>query len=513
MNGCRFGICFLAVLLTAAPAMAGDFLDTRITFAVAEDDFFAPPGTTTINSPGLGVGAGRNNTVFFDNFNTRFSGFETLSNLSVYKRSVSFFDNLEGEAALNVTLIDLTSGAIQLFDNSSYVRLIYRPATWSPKEDVSFTGFPVSSDRFRLGYAWRVSWAGDSAFTFLQGTGPSTSGRPSATPGAKFQITRERWYAFAGFKTGLLQNGLIQAQERVYGALAGGGFDFVPQALRLEVNGGYFQRGYIPALAQQNIRAPAEAFGASAQFSFFSGELVQPSIDLRLYKNDPDLPARLFRPETYPGGLSYTVALEGSLLAQTLENPDRFGATSRQTASALALQARFKYNFYRLSLTGLLRTPSFIQFDVPGVIPFKDYPEGTTTQPELWASLGADRYFPRAHLTVGLIAGVQNPANLKTDVGLGGSNPSPTLLGQRTLVLRDVNTVTILPPDTKALLIFSTKATAKLDLSEHFTALAEVFYNRDPNRTTFRSGVAGAPQFVFENENQLGLNLVLSARF
>jgi hypothetical protein len=500
--------------LGGSPAAAGDFLDSRVSFAFAHDNVFVKPGETTPNSPGVGFGAGRQNTQFFDNFNTRSTGFETQSTVSLYKKSPTFFERWDTEAALNVGVQNASSGVISLFDNSSYVKLNYKPAGWGEKESVALTGFPVSSDRFRLGYAWKVSWGGDSAFTYNQGSGLSSSGRPSAVPGAKVQVTRDRWYAFVGLKTGLLLNNLLNVQERTYGYLAGGGVDLVPGAMRVEANAGYFQRGIVPSLAYQGIRAPVNAMGASANLAYFRGEAIQPSIDMRLYRNDPEAVQRFFRPEVYPGGVSFQFSLETSVLGQTLMDPDRFASTKVQPATALAFQARVKADFWRFWGLALYRTLSFIQFDVPGFPPFYDFSRGSKVQPETWFALGGDRFFPSAHLTAGLVFGLQNPASVQAPrLDLGGNNPPPGYEGPRTVVVRDVNLFAILPGGATALPILSVKATAKLDLSEYFAAIGEVFYTRDANRVTFRDAVASVAQPVFEKEHQLGFNAVLQARF
>ncbi len=489
--------------LVATQAVAGDFIDTRIAFAVADDNVLANAGESTISSPPVGIGAGQQNTQFYDNFNTRFSGFESLSHLTLYKKSPSFFEGFEAEAAMSVRFLELTTGTLKIADNSSYVKLNYRPPGWGPKEEVSFTGFPVSSDRFRMGYAWRISWGGDSIFTYQQ----------LASPGAKLQLTRDRFYVFAGAKTGLLLNPLIKEVDRAYAVLGGGGVELLPGEMRVEVNGAWFQRGLVPNLAGLGIRAPVSGMGGSAQVTYWRGDSIQPSVDMRLYKNDPDLPARLFSPEKYPGGLSFQVALEGSFLGQTLEDPDTFARTKIQTASAAALQVRVKYDYWRFGLLGLYRTLSFIQFDVPGLVPFSDFSAGIGLSPEMFFALSADRYLPRLHLTPGLIVGLQNPASAKSPSPFGGNNPGANLQGQRTTVVRDVNTFNVLPGGTSVIPIFSVKGTAKLDISENLAGVGEVFYNRDPNRVTFRDSAAGVALPVFENEHQIGFNLVLQAKF
>lgn len=505
----------LAVVLGLCPAvaLAGDFIDTRVTFALANSNVFVKPGETTPSEPGTGFGAARQNTQFYDNFNTRYTGFETLSNVSLYKMSPSFFNGFTAEAALNIVVVVQPTGQVVLFDNASFVKLNYQPAGWGAKENIAFTGFPVSADRFRLGYAWKLSWGGDSSFTYNQASGLSSTGRPAAVPGAKLQVTRDRWYAFVGMKTGLLLNNLSNVQERQYGVLAGGGVDLVPGRVRLEANGGYFSRGIVPSLAQSGVKAPVNAMGGSMQFSVFS-DTILPSLDLRLYKNDPDITQRFFTPERYPGGFSYQLSVEASGLAQTLVNPDKYASTKIQPAAAVALQARFKYDYWRFYALGLMRTLSFIQFDVPGLPPYTDFTKGSVVRPELWAAIGGDKNFPNQHLTLGLILGVQNPASVRAPrFDFGGANPPAGVTGPRTVVVRDVNTFAILPYDEAVLPIFSVKATGRLDISEYFAVLGEVFYNRDDNRVTFLDSEASIAQPVFQQPNQLGFNVVVQARF
>ena len=493
------------LLLAASTASAGDWVDTRISFVLADDNVLANAGETTPNSPPAGFGAGNQNTQFYDNFNTKFSGFESLGNLVLYKASPSFFDGFNAEAALAINLLLKPGGVVSLADNSSYVKLNWRPAGWGEKENFSFTGFPVSSDRFRLGFAYRISWGGSSVFT--------SRALGDGVPGARLQVTRDRWYAFFGMKTGLLLNDLILEKDRVYGFMGGGGFD-VTDKLRLEVNGGYFQKGIVPGLANQGILAPVNALGGSFQAVWHVGVPVGTSIDFKLYKNDPDMVQKFFTPEVYPGGLSYSASIEASYLAQTLENPDVFAQTKLQRATAVALQAKLKFNFLRLNLLGMYRSLSFIQFDVPGIPPYKDFPRGTVLQPEMFVALGADYHFPRLHLTPGIIFGIQQPATFKTPrTVLGGNVPPPGFIGSRTVVVRDLNLLTILPTNYDAIPIFSMKVNAKLDISDYFALIGEVYYTRDPNRTTFRDSVSGIAEPSFEKEHAVGFNAIVQARF
>ncbi|MGZ3457798.1 MAG: hypothetical protein ACXU86_04755 [Archangium sp.] len=496
----------------STPVWAGDFVDTRLSFAFADDNVFAKAGETTPNSPSARFGAGIQNTQFYDNFNTKFSGFETLSNIVLYKKLPAFFEGLTTEAALTVLMLEQPSGNITLKDNSSYIRLNYRPAGWGAHEGLSLTGFPVSADRFRLGYAYRISWGGSDVFT--------TRATAAGVPGAKLQLTRNNWYAYVGGKTALVLNDLIKEQDTLYGIMAGAGWDPL-ETLRLEAGGGYFQKGIVPGLAALGVEAPVNSAGVSAQAVYHVGVPVGTSVDFQLYRNDPDVYQRFFAPEQYPGGLSYSVSLEGSYLVQTLSDPDVFGRTVPQSATAVALQANAKWNFWRIHVLGLYRSLSFIQFNVPGLPPFTDFPNGTELKPEMFLAAGADYYVPSLHFTPGFIIGVQQPASFRSpDSNLGGNNPPPGLTGTRTVVVRDVNVLSILPTTCgtnndvcHAEPIISAKGTFRWDLSESVAAVGELYYTYDNNRTTFRDDVFGVAQPSFQKPHALGFNLLMQARF
>jgi len=504
----------VAALSMPAHALAGDLVDSRITLLFADDNILAAAGETTPNSPSARFGAaGSSNTQFYDNFNTKYSGFESLSNLVLYKKSPSYFDGLTTEAALALTLLVARERptsvlqAVLISDASSYLRLNYTPPSWdsSKGEGFSLTGFPLSADRFRLGYAYKISWGGSRIF-------PNGG---ESVPGAKLQFTKsigqdQIVYGFVGMKTTLILNDELHEQETNYGILAGAGVDITPY-LRWDASGGYFQKGVTPNTSV--LGAPVSATGASSQLVFHHGAPVGSSVDFALYKNDPDLPTRFFRPESYPGGFSFSTALEGSYLSQTLADPDTFGSTKVQRAYAGALQLRAKYDFLRVSMIGLWRSLSFIQFDVPGFPPFQDFPAGTELVDEKFIAVGVDYYLPKLHMTPGIVGGVQIPASFTSKGLLGGNNPPESLAGVRTVVVRDANQLTVLPTGEEAKLIYSTKATLRWDLSDFFAIAGEFFVNYDQNRTTFRDSAEGVAEPTHEKPLIVGFNTLLQARF
>ena len=490
-----------------------DFVDTRLSFLFADNNLLAKPGETTPNSPGPGIfGGGQTNQFnqFFDNFNTRYTGFETLSNLVLYKKSKSYFHGLSAEAALALTVLVIAekngsqSQATAIQDASSYIRLNYVPDSWDQaKEGLSLTAFPLSADRMRLGYAYTISWGGSNIFP----------NQGNSVPGAKLQLNKNIGgipvYAYLGAKTTLILNEQIHEQETNYGFLGGVGVDVLP-TLRIEANGGYFQKGVNPE--PQVLGVPVNARGIAGEVVWHQGEPVGYSVDFSLYKNDPNQYQNFFKPESYPGGVSTTISLEGDFLQQTLADPDNSGGTKTQNATAAALMARVKINHFRFHVLGLYRTLSYLLFNQPGFPPFYDFPNSTTEVPEAFFAVGGDYYFAGAHTTLGIIGGMQKPASFNTNL-LGGNNPPGNLEGSRTVVFTDSTTYDILPTGAKPVNVLSIKGTGRLQISDYVAAVGEVYFTRDNNRTTFKDNNEGISEPSFQKPNILGFNLLLQARF
>ena len=103
-------------------------------------------------------------------------------------------------------------------------------------------------------------------------------------------------------------------------ALAGAGIDPAPN-VRIEVNGGFFDRGYNELQDVQTEKV--QLFGASAQVSINDGMPVRSSVDYRLYKYNGERVSPLFNQEKYPGGLQWLAQAEVTMLGQTLKSPAR----------------------------------------------------------------------------------------------------------------------------------------------------------------------------------------------
>jgi hypothetical protein len=498
----------LAALLAAGlslDARAGDFMDTRLSFVLSENNFFASPGETLVNSPGFGIGADKSNTLFFDNYETRFSGFETLSQLVLYKKMPAFFEHLTTEASLAIRFMVNDEKTTSIRDTGSYIRLVYDLSQGETNDKtLELVLFPVSGDRFRLGYSYKISWGGSAIF-------PLRKGDSNIVPAAKLQLNLPWGYGFLGFKSTRISENIAETEqtEQVtnYGVLAGLGVDI--QGIRAEVNGGFFTRG---TFETQGVRGfPIYGGGGSYQVGYHKGMPIGTSIDFALYKNDPDLDVKFFRPEQYDEELSFVVKHEGSFLFQTLIDPERYGTTVNQLGYAFDLNVALKWRYLRAHVDAMFRTLSFLLFEVPSFTPYQEFPQAAKVTPEYFVAFGVDYHFPSAHLTPGIVFGVQQPATYKIqNLDAGGA----TFLGNRTVVVRDVGSRDILPVNEGATLIWSLKATCKWDISEMLAVVAELYFTWDDNQVRYVSDFWGLNVYsTFTDPKILGLNVAAQARF
>lgn len=499
--------------LAAAPALAGDFVDTRLSFTVGDDDFLHDAGESTPGSPLTGFGDRPGYEMFFDNLNRRTTGRESLLHLVLWKKVDGFVPRLttEAAAAVQIDMGEMASDSPEVGrvfkDDTSYLRLAYALASG----EGDFTLFPFSTDRFRLGWLYDLTWGGDGIFPGKQGP----------APGAKIGVTKERWYAFAGMKTAQVEAYVdsgegeggedieILRPQMFYAALAGGGVRLLGGGLWIDAGGGWFQMGQIDRTDVR--RETAVTAGGSGRAAWVVGLPIGLSADLRLFRTDAAFLESLNRPETYPGGFNWSVALEGDFLVQTLADPDAVGSTKREPAPAGALDARAKWELWRANLTLFYRSLAFLLHETPGDPPFlattdSEYVEVT---PEIFVAAAVDRHFPSLHLTPGLQAGVEFPASKH-------SVAPPPLVGEATHIFRADGTDELLPEGEEAVPIFAFKASVRWDLSTMMSALVMAFATIDENRSSFvlAANATNRPQDrAFEDAFALGGAAVVQARF
>jgi hypothetical protein len=480
------------------------FMDTRLAFTFTNENVLVKPGETIPSAPGWRFGTPNSlGVLFFDNYDTRYSGFETLSHATMYREYSS--GHLQAEGAFVVRINELSENNISLSDDGTYLTLTdWKDPSHKDPTRVSLTAFPVSSDRFRLGYSYRLSWGGN----------PEYKRAVSSVPGVKLQYDGPNMYAFVGAKSALVVDPKDGEEKSSLAALAGAGVDPTPM-LRFEINGGYFDRGYneLQDVEGEKVRL----FGASAQASIHQGMPLRSSVDYRLYKFNGESVSGLFAPEQYPGGLAWLAQSEFTVLGQTLKDPQATGSTVYQWGMAGDLNVRVKMDRIRLRLDLSYRDLAFILHSQPSLPPYEQFPADYVTSADYFAAVGADKNWGD-WLTLGLIAGIEKPATLTSPKGIPGAQT--TAMGTSTAVIRNNNIdtlITILPAGQSAVAQIAVKGTARVDFAKIFSALLEVFYSYDGNQTQFVRSCGDPLQcpfaYQFGQFNQLGLNATLQARF
>jgi hypothetical protein len=475
----------------APPTRLGDFMDTRLSWTFGDDDVVHATGQAYPLSPDASIGDRKQYRLFFDSLNSRFGGRENLTHLALYKKMPSFIRRLDTEASL-VLRFDI--GALStntnnlnqaLYDAGSYIRAFYHTGKVDGDTGFDVTFWPLDTDRFRLGYLYDLSWGGTNAW-INQSIFPRIQG---SAPGARFRYTGERWNVYFGFKTASIvqvEQTLVPGTSEVetirlgqvnYGFLLGGAAD-PTDFLHFDVGGGYFQQGKfdLPGVSGKRVYS----YGASVRAAIHHKDMpVAQSVDFRLYRNDPDKPDVIFKPEVYtPGKTTWAVSIEFSNLAQNLKDFDVSQTTRVQQARAAALQANLKSGYLRASLTGIFRDLPFVLRNQPSFIPFETLPKTASTSNELFFSAAADYHFKDTHLTPGIGAGLQFPATFKSVTTNSASAPI-----DRTVVVREQGNIAILPLNKGAVPIIQARASLKWDISRILSAIVWAQYIRDNNGT------------------------------
>jgi hypothetical protein len=529
-------------LLGGAPAFAGDYVDTRLNFTVTDENMLVKPGETNPSVPGVRIGQPNQlGILFFDNYDTRYTGYENLTHLVIYKSFGN--DRVTAEAAYVLRLLQFTDVNLSSIDDGSYIRIQYwfnrDHAAGGGKTNIAFTAFPLNADRMRLGYSYRISWGGSPIFFKFNpdlpvGAAPFVTNTNPA-PGAKLQLSGERYYAYVGFKTSMLldRNPSVNEQVAVWSVLMGAGGDIVPNHLRLEANGGYFDRGTNPLFFGTSVGPggntftsyPVGTFGATLQLSAFWGMAPTQSADFALYRNDPMVSAsRYFTRPVYSPQFSWLASGEFTIAGTSLQDVDKPNSTKIQAAYAGDINLRAQKGHLRLKADFESRSLSFILINQPSLVPFQDFPAAATVQPELFGSLGFDYNIEVAGLTVGATLGLMRPATFTPPPGqmLSGplmGNTGGSLTTSATIVVRNEGDISILPEKDASgarvseVPIYAAKIEAREDFLEWFAAILQVYYQNDANQTHLTKADDGTSVRSFNYPHRLGFNLTLQARY
>src|SRR5262249_51959682 len=148
-----WGAAIAAMAALGGIARAGDFVDTRLNFTLTDESMLVKPNQTVPSVPGLRFGMPNSlGILFFDNWDTRYSGYENLSHLVLYKNVDR--GPWQAEGALVLRFFEFTDVNLSTIDDGSYIKV----TRWLDPEakrydNISLTVFPMNADRLRLGYS------------------------------------------------------------------------------------------------------------------------------------------------------------------------------------------------------------------------------------------------------------------------------------------------------------------------------------------------------------------------
>jgi len=486
-------------LLFALPAAAGDFMDVWVTSAFEESNVLAGPDAT---SPAPNF-VERGNATFFENYESRYTDDISQSHLVLYRADEGFVPNWFTEAAFVLRFApyldpDQTDPGVDISDDGSYVRIGRHLG--GEDTSLSFTGYAVDANRFRLGYSYDLTWGGRDIYSF----------DPSAAPGVRLQLDVRTFYAFVGMKTAVgdyadPDTGVVRNQA-YYGGLAGLGGQ-VGDHLRLEGGAGNFQQGQLTNVADVTsaiYNAPIFAAGACAQVAVrtTSDLAFIASNELKLYRNAPDFLSDTYLVHRHLDGTGLLVSAEANLLSHNLIDPANVDSTVVEKAWAGDVQALLVHGSSELAVDGVYKDLPYILFNVPGITSGYAVSENMVTSPQLYVRGRAAHHFEGPRLTPSAGVGWMRPATYSTE-GTAYVQYTATDKGH-------------VPAGQQPTAILSAVAGLQWDVSKSVVAVGEVLYTLDNNRSDFVAEDEDAGAYVLaaaEERNELGFNLMVRARF
>ena len=528
--------CLFAFMAYVPAAMAGDFIDTRLSFVFSDDNLLSDPGESLVNSPEPDFGARRGVFYPFDNINSQDNGDETLTHLVLYKEMPGFIENLTTDAAFVGRLSVLTqpengyaAGDIKLRDAGSYLRARYSfnnvdvdpktGHTLDSHRQLEFTFYPTNADRFRAGYTYDLSWAGNKIYTQQKAQ--------FATPGFRFKFNwafddenNHEIYLIAGAKSTrqlILTEDKNDVANRELGAFWGGifGLGYLYKNCAIEVNGAVFDAGRNPKQGVQGKQVFSG--GVSTRLSAYSdGFAPEHSIEYRLLRNNDDAfeASNFFlrKPKNYEE-ITWRASVEGNWLTQVLGNSDKIGSTKRIDAFAGAIRSDIYIGKLAINIDLVYRDLYFILFNVPGLDPYMTLPAGSSSSGEVLFAVKGEYWFESTNLLPSIQFGIQKPASYRGRMS-ETLNPSSLAGGTQTVAVMDSSTIIAFPTGSEPEAVYSVRLGLRWDLSDMMSLIGHINYNYDPNQLGRRKDTVDyTAQYYMRDPHVLGLGIFAQARF
>lgn len=468
----RYAARALLLLSLAAPrARAESHTATQLTCLVDSGELL--PGT---DEDELASAGGFD----FERLASRHSGHDSRLRLASSFEQPGFLPGVTTSAALRLDIDLERLRQAPLRDAGSRLGVAWQGAGLA----VEFRAYPFDTDYVRLGYLHALEWGGTDV---AQGESIFVAHEGGA-PGAEVVVTLPG--ARIGLATKWTERSAGQSDERLWGALLRGSFNFLP-TLRLDAGLGYFQR------EAQREQAQGSSFveGASVRLVWHRGAL------------EPELAAEPFRPPTLrdqaqlfeaprPSGVA--LALEGVTLVR------RLSGVSASPAAGIYGSARSRSLAVHLAATW--RSVGFVLRNSSGLLEGAALPARSLAQGELAAWLGASATFLPWHLVPSLELGCLLPAALQTEGAVAGVPQS--------FVVRGATQVEALPLGAASLPIVAGRAGLRLQLSAAMAIGLFGSYERDANRVRVLSRVGGGGAArTFATPDSARLTVAAWARF
>jgi len=486
-----------------------DFIATQLTFYVGDDNLLAGNAD---RSPALGM-ANEYPELFFEGLNAEKAKVVTETHMVLYGKMPGFLKFVDTEAAF-VAEFELArdpddSRLVGRFrDDGSWLAATFWFGEKGSSSNLKITAWPFSADRFRLGYTYDLTWAGDRLWTRNQ----------SPVPGAKIALNLGVFEAFVGAKSLVQLRADNNEVENYWGVMGGLGPRIqITDNIRLQydVNGGYFTRG---TFQQEPHRSrPVFAFGASHRLLFAINEpRMGRSPDTRLQMNDledPVMPWQKVRSlatvPNFQSAFGLGITLEFSTIGSSLIDADDPTVGIVDDAITAAFRGRVRFlRSMRVGLDVVYRDVSFLVLNVPGLTPYVSFATDTIQKPQTYGALWWDWFIEKARLRPGVTFALMQPASFASREDAQGN--------RQTQVIREANDYEILPAGTAAFSIVSVKASLRWHLSPILALAGEVAYTQDFNNTRVvvdTSTGVGVRQLDTKAARQLGLNLFMQAAF
>ncbi len=421
-------LSLLVFLSLSSTLLAGDWIDSQVTFKFSDDNIFETSRRS--NSPRFGD---TNTQLFNEGLNTYKTGDETESQLVVYKKFDGFIEGLTTESAFvfNLSVFNNETGDLltKLKEDGSYVRIQYKMGD----SKFSILAFPYNSDRFLLGWTYDLSWGGQSMWP------KSKINKKTPVPGIKFSWTSEMAGLFLGFKTRSFNTNLIEEGPNgletkdtistTWGILSGAYLDLADM-IKLDVHAGLFDKGTNPLQSRNDVDLDKEnvfghriyAKGISGRLSYRYNTTLSVSDVMKVYRNiDPrdDLKdiakkddAKKTENKDLGSGLGFVASFEGVYLTEQLRDADNRDNLIDFNGWATDLKFRVSSGSFKVNMDFIMRNPQFLLFNVPGLTAFESITSNSKLTTEKMFSIGGE-YTLMEHLTLGFLYGYKMPASYK----------------------------------------------------------------------------------------------------